>query len=67
MFQGTFEKILGIVPRKFPGIGSEDLFARNSQEFPQIFSGFSEELENKKFSAKLLLGEIQPYQNSRFQ
>ena len=26
---GTLEKILGIVPGKFPGIGSEDLFATN--------------------------------------
>jgi len=26
---GTLEKILGIVPRKFPEIGSEDLFATN--------------------------------------
>jgi len=31
-------KILGIVPGKFPGIGSEDQFLL------QIFSGFSEEL-----------------------
>jgi len=38
-----------IVPRKFPVIGSDDLFARNSQEFSQIFSGFSDSLENKKF------------------
>ena len=34
---GSLEKILGIVPGKFPGIGSEELFATN-------FSGFSEEL-----------------------
>ena len=29
--RGTLEKILGIVPRKFPGIGSEELFAGNSK------------------------------------
>jgi len=33
---------LGIVPRKFLGMaGSEELFAGNSQEFPQILSTFS--------------------------
>jgi len=31
---------LGIVLRKFPGIGSEELFSGNSQEFPQILSIF---------------------------
>ena len=32
------EKILGIVPRKFPGIGSEELLVGNYQEFSQILS-----------------------------
>ena len=32
---------MGIVPRKFPGIGFKELFAGNSQEFPQILSTFS--------------------------
>ena len=40
-FGGTLEKILGLVSRKFSGIGSEELFAGNSQEFPQILSTFS--------------------------
>jgi len=31
---------LGIVPKKFLGIGSEELFAGNSQDFSQIFAGF---------------------------
>jgi len=39
--RGTLAKILGIVPRKFPGIGSEELFSGNSQEFPQLLSTFS--------------------------
>ena len=34
-------KSLEIVPRKFPGIGSGELFAGNSQEVPQILSTFS--------------------------
>ena len=38
---GTLEKILGIVPRKFPGIGSEELFSGNSQELQQTLSTFS--------------------------
>ena len=38
---GTLEKILEIVPRKFPYIGSEELFSGNSQEFPHIWSTFS--------------------------
>jgi hypothetical protein len=32
--QDISNKILGIVPRKFPGIGSKELFSGNSQEFP---------------------------------
>ena len=39
-----FLKILGIVPRKFPEIGSEELFFRYNQEFSQIWSIFSLEL-----------------------
>ena len=39
--QDISEEILGIVPRKFPGIGSKELFSGNSQEFPQIWSTFS--------------------------
>ena len=38
---GILEKIFGIVPRKFQGICSEELFSGNSQEFPQIWSTFS--------------------------
>ena len=34
-------KILKIVPWKFPGNGSEELFSGKSQEFPQILSTFS--------------------------
>ena len=41
IFQDILEKILGIIPRKFPGIGSKELFSGNSQEFPQILSIFS--------------------------
>ena len=50
---------MGIVPGKFPGIGSEDLFARIPKNFHKFVSGFSEELENKKFpgiSYKKFLG-----------
>ena len=39
---GILEKILGIVPRKFPGFGSEDLFATN-------FLWFFWRISNKKF------------------
>ena len=39
--QDISEKILGIVPRKFPGIGSQELFSGNSREFPLIWSTFS--------------------------
>ena len=38
---GTLEKILGIVLRKFPGMGSEELLAGNSKKFPQMLSPFS--------------------------
>ena len=34
----TLEKILGIVPRKFPGIDSEELFAGNSDRVMRISS-----------------------------
>jgi len=38
--QDISEEILGIVPRKFPGIGSKEFFSENSQD---IFSGYSPE------------------------
>ena len=47
------EKILGIVPRKFPGIGSEELLVGNYQEFSQILLKFSLvfcRIVNKKFT-----------------
>jgi len=52
IFQDIPEELLGIVPRKFPGIGSEELFSRNSQEFSQILSTFSSvscKISYKKF------------------
>ena len=41
-FWETLGNILGIVPRKFPGIDSKKLFSGNSQEFTQIWSKFSQ-------------------------
>jgi len=44
---------LGIVPRKFPGIGSEELLVGNYQEFSQILLKFSLvfcRIVNKKFT-----------------
>jgi len=38
--QDISNKILGIVPRKFPGIGSKELFSGNSQEFPLFCQQF---------------------------
>ena len=32
------EKLLGIVLRKFPGVGSKELFSGNSHKFPLIWS-----------------------------
>ena len=51
---GTLEKILGMVPRKFPGMGFEELFAGNSEEFPQILSTFSAELVTRNSLEKFL-------------
>ena len=53
IFRNIPEEFLGIVPRKFPGIGSEELLVGNYQEFSQILSTFSLvycRIGNKKFT-----------------
>ena len=41
LFQDILEELLRKSWEKFPGIGSKELFAGNSQEFPQILLTFS--------------------------
>ena len=46
---GTLEKILGIVLRKFPGMGSEELFAGNSKKISTKVVDIFCSIGNKKF------------------
>ena len=46
---GTLEKILGIVLRKFPGMGSEELFAGNSKKISTNVVAIFCSIGNKKF------------------
>ena len=53
-FWETLGKILEIVPRKFPGIDSKELFSGNSQEFTKIWSTFSQVILQRN-SLKLIM------------
>ena len=53
MFQNVSEKLLGIVPWKIQGNGSEELFSGNSQEFPHFLrflqDPFSKKIKNLNY------------------